>query len=232
MAFQFQYAMTRPYPFRNYTFFASILFFIATLLLSVFNTIVTGYELRVSYSSSPNATFAKRLWYDKPVFGGIKKLSSSCEPKEIGVQQEFNTDKNGLRYTISNIRNTNRTGSHPMPSMLYLNNPLDECTINHVKIEAAKHIDRTSQQVAWQRFGPQLLAAISCSIVNLQGRVLFNLTVEYDLVPANAIRRLDLTQGGKDEWKYAAEQNLFQFVLSNNTAEPAMWWAESLMSYA
>ncbi|KAI2479999.1 hypothetical protein Ptr902_08180 [Pyrenophora tritici-repentis] len=119
-----------------------------------------------------------------------------------------------------------------MPSMLYLNNPLEECRVNHIKIETAKHMGRTSQQVAWQRFGPQLLAAISCSIVNLQGHVVFNLTAEYDLVPPNAIRRLDLTQGTKDEWKYAAEQNLFQFVLSNNTAEPAMWWAESLMSFS
>jgi hypothetical protein len=95
-----------------------------------------------------------------------------------------------------------------------------------------KEIGRTAQQVAWQRFGPQLLAAVSCSITNMQGRMRFNFTTEYDLVPPNANKRYDLTNGGKDQWAYAAQQNLFQFVISNNTKDAAMWWAESLMSYS
>jgi hypothetical protein len=91
---------------------------------------------------------------------------------------------------------------------------------------------RTAQQVAWQRFGPQLLAAISCSVTNTQGRIRFNFTTEYDLVPSNANKRYDLNRENKDRWAYAAEQDLFQFVVSNNFEDPAMWWAESLMSYS
>jgi hypothetical protein len=120
----------------------------------------------------------------------------------------------------------------PVSSMLYLNSPLEDCTINYIKIEMVKHMGRTAQQVAWQRFGPQLLAAMSCSITNMQGRMRFNFTTEYDLVPPNANKRYDLTDEDADMWTYAAKQNLFQFVISNNTKNAAMWWAESLMSYS
>lgn len=232
MAFRFEYAVTRPYPFRFYTGIVIFFFLGATVLLSLFNTIVTGYDLRVSYSTKPNVTMAEKMWYDTPGFGGIKKLSSTCETKEIGVQQKFNTDKNGFVYSLNSIRSPQVVGDIPAPSMLYLNNPLENCAINYVKIEMAKHMGRTAQQVAWTRFGPQLLAAISCSITNTQGRMRFNFTTEYDLVPPNANKRYDLTKGGKDKWAYAAEQDLFQFVVSNNTMDPAMWWAESLMSYS
>lgn len=236
MAWHFEYAVSRPFPFRFYTSFVIIFFFIATVLLSLFNTIVTGYDLRVSYSRDPNATIAERMWYDKPGFAGISKLSPRCEPKEITVQQKFNTNKNGFIFSLSGIRHNQGTEAVPVPSMLYLNNTLEDCTINYVKIEMAKHMGRTAQQVAWQRFGPQLLAAISCSITNPEGSMRFNLTTEYDLVPPTATKRYDSTGGQfdkwpNDEWIWAAEQNLYQFVTSNNVKDPAMWWAESLMSY-
>jgi hypothetical protein len=232
MFYRFDYAITRPYPFRFYTIFVLVFFLAATILLSVFNTIVAGYNLRVSYSTTPNTTIAQKMWYDKPVFSGITKLSPSCEAKEIGVQQRFNTDKNGFVYSMSNIRNMHETGALPSPSMFYLSNTLENCTINYIKVEMAKHLGRTAQQVAWQRFGPQLLAAISCSITNMQGQMRFNFTTGYDLVGPNANKRYDLNADNKDQWAYAAEQNLFQFVVSNNTNNSAMWWAESLMSYS
>jgi hypothetical protein len=229
MVFNLEYAITRPYPFRFYTVFVIIIFLIATVLLSLFNTIVAGYDLTVSYSTNPNGTIAHKMWYDKPVFKGIKKLSSSCEPKEIAVQQRFNTNKNGFIYSLNNV--INMQDSLPAPSMLYLNNSLEDCSINYIKIEMAKHAGRTAQQVAWTRWGPQLLAAVSCSIKNPQGHMRFNFTTEYDLVPSVANKRYDINDGGQDKWMYAAAQNLFQFVVSNNTEDPAMWWAESLMSY-
>lgn len=231
MIWHFEYPISRPFPFRFYTALVVIVFLIATVLLSLFNTIVTGYDLRVSYSNDPNTTTSQKMWYDKPAFGGINKLASKCEAKEISVQQRFNTNKNGFIYSLSSIQKIQDDGTFPVPSMLYLNNTLEDCTINYIKIEMAKHMGRTAQQVAWQRFGPQLLAAISCSITNLQGSMRFKFTTEYDLVPPTANKRYDLTGGGADKWAYAAEQNLYQFVISNNTKDPAMWWAESLMSF-
>lgn len=54
-----------------------------------------------------------------------------------------------------------------------------------------------------------------------------NITAEYDLVPANAAK---LSLNLNDiSWDYAAKQNVFQFISSNNTQVPAMWWAESIM---
>jgi hypothetical protein len=230
--FTFSYNVTRPYPLRFFTAIIIVLFLIATIFLSFFNTIVTGYDLRVTYSTNPNATIARKMWYDKPVFKGIRKLSPSCEPKEIGVQQKFNTNKNGFIYSIDSITTMDQDGLLvPSPSMRYLNNTLENCTINYIKIEMAKELGRTAQQVAWSRWGPQLLAAISCFITNEQGHTQFDFTTDYDLIPPNANKRYDLTGGGRDQWAFAAQQKLYQFVVSNNTQNPAMWWAESLMSY-
>jgi len=115
------------------------------------------------------------------------------------------------------------------PSILYLNNPLEDCTVNSIKVEMEKH-SRTAQQVAWSRWGPSLFAAISCSITNNQGSLRFNITAEYELVPPNAAKQV---YDPKDtSWSNAAAQNIFQFLRSNNVQDPAMWWAESLMSYS
>lgn len=89
--FTFNYNVTWPYPFRFFTVIIIVLLLLATIFLSSVNTIVTGYDLWITYSTNPNATIAKKMCYDKPVFKGIRKLSPSCEPKEIGVQQKFNT---------------------------------------------------------------------------------------------------------------------------------------------
>jgi hypothetical protein len=147
MAFHFEYPITRPYPFRYYTPFVIIFLTIASVLLSLFNTIVTGYDLRVPYSANPNATIARKIWYDKPFFDGIKKLSPSCEAKEIGVQKRFNTNKNGFTYSLQSIKNVQ--DMLPSSSMLYLNNTLENCSINYIKIEMEKDRARTAQQVAW-----------------------------------------------------------------------------------
>ncbi|KAH7357320.1 hypothetical protein BKA66DRAFT_445702 [Pyrenochaeta sp. MPI-SDFR-AT-0127] len=86
--------------------------------------------------------------------------------------------------------------------MLYLNKPLEDCVINYIKIELAKHLRRTAQQISWQRRGPQLLLS----------------TTWYHKMPING-----LAKTGKSNWAWAAEQNLFQFVISNNTKVAAMW---------
>ncbi|KAI8940270.1 hypothetical protein NX059_003972 [Plenodomus lindquistii] len=113
--------------------------------------------------------------------------------------------------------------------MLYQNNPLENCNINYVKIEMVKHTGRTAQQVAWQRWGPELVAAISCSVTTNQGSMRFNFTGDYNLIPPNANKGWGYSQYSR--WEWAAEENVFQFVVSNNTEDPAMWWGESLMSY-
>jgi hypothetical protein len=61
MAFRFEYAITRPYPFRFYTTFVIILFLIATIVLLLFNTIISRYNLRISYSTNPNNTIAQKI---------------------------------------------------------------------------------------------------------------------------------------------------------------------------
>lgn len=51
------------------------------------------------------------------------------------------------------------------------------------------------------------------------------MTTKYDLVPSSAY----LVVPDHPTWSLAPQMNLFQFVNSSNTADPAMWWAESLM---
>ncbi|KAL1637713.1 hypothetical protein SLS58_009139 [Diplodia intermedia] len=229
MDLRFTYAITRPYPFRYFTIIVAVVFVVMTIVFSLFNTVVAGYDLRVSYSTNPNITTEQKLWYDNPFFAGIKKLSPSCEPKEIGIKQSFNTDKNGLIYTLNKVKNVGAPDSPTLPSLLYLNNHLQDCEVSYIKIEMEKE-SRTGQQVAWSRWGPSVFGAISCSVMNELGHMRIDITAEYDLVPANAAKlSLKLNE---TSWDDAARQNLFQFITSNNTEVPAMWWAESIMSYS
>lgn len=179
---------------------------------------------------------------------GYAKLSPSCEPKELIARQSkhshirkplfplqnlitpgFQTNKYGLVYTVNNLEPMQSTSNVATPSILYLNNPLDDCTINSIKVEMEMH-SRTAQQVAWSRWGPSLFAAISCSITNEKGPLRFNITAEYELVPPNAVKQAFASN--ETSWSKAAAQNMFQFLKSNNVEDPAMWWAESLMSYS
>ncbi|KAL0254548.1 hypothetical protein SLS55_010025 [Diplodia seriata] len=141
----------------------------------------------------------------------------------------FNTDKNGLIYTLNKVRNVGAPDGPTLPSLLYLNNHLQDCEVSYIKIEMEKE-SRTGQQVAWSRWGPSVFGAISCSVMNELGHMRIDITAEYDLVPANAAKlSLKLSE---TSWDDAARQNLFQFITSNNTEVPAMWWAESIMSYS
>jgi len=176
------------------------------------------------------------------------KLSPSCEPKELIARQSkhshirkplfplqklialgFQTNKYGLVYTLNNMEPMQSASDVDTPSILYLNNPLEDCTINSIKVEMEMH-SRTAQQVAWSRWGPSLFAAISCSITNDQGSLRFNITAEYELVSPNAVKQAYKSE--ETSWSKAAAQNMFQFLKSNNVLDPAMWWAESLMSYS
>jgi hypothetical protein len=59
-----------------------------------------------------------------------------------------------------------------------------------------------------------------------------NFTTGYDLAPPNANKRYDFSNGSEDQLVYAAQQNLLQFLVSKNTNNPVIWWAESLKSYS
>ncbi|KAF2729435.1 hypothetical protein EJ04DRAFT_475616 [Polyplosphaeria fusca] len=227
MNWHFSYSVSRSFPFRYFTILVAVVFIVATVLFSLFNTIVSGYELSISYSTSPNATMEKKLWYDRPGFAGIKKLKPRCESKELGQQQIFHTNKYGLLYTINTVEQLGTsTGDITLPSLVYLNNPLENCSVNYIRLELQMD-SRTSQQISWSRWGPSLQAAVSCFTETNLGLMRLNTTVSYDLVPPSTAHPMN-----DPIWAGAATYGLLRFVKGDNRNDSAMWWSESLMSYS
>lgn len=81
-------------------------------------------------------------------------------PHRLTRTSAFNTDKNGLLFTLDKVKNVGPGISHSptLPSLLYLNNYLENCKINYIKIEMEKE-SRTAQQVAWSRWGPSVFVS-------------------------------------------------------------------------
>ncbi|KAK5226548.1 hypothetical protein LTR47_009005 [Exophiala xenobiotica] len=106
------------------------------------------------------------------------------------------------------------------PALTYLNNPIQNCQISNIQIELESE-DRSTTQYGWNAWGEYLQASITCSIHGNDGEIFFNLTTDYDFVPATA----QFPTGN-----YSTQVGLFSFVTSNATAKASLWWGESLLS--
>lgn len=76
---------------------------------------------------------------------------------------EFYTNKYGLRYTISTIlgdRNAS-TRSSLVPTLTYLNNPLTQCSVIHIKTELESY-GGTAGEISMSQWRPSLTV---CSLV-------------------------------------------------------------------
>jgi hypothetical protein len=61
---------------------------------------------------------------------------------------------------------------------------------------------------------------VSYLIRNIQGYIRFNFIAKYNLVPPIADWQYSVKDSSNNKLEYTAEQNLFQFVISNNRNNP------------
>jgi hypothetical protein len=59
----FNYNVTRPYPYKWFTWAVVLGGIAATVLFSVLNLAANGYQLEVVYTTDPNGTLSEIQWF-------------------------------------------------------------------------------------------------------------------------------------------------------------------------
>jgi hypothetical protein len=130
----FSYAITRPYPFRWFTWVVVIGGLVATVLLSIINLAADGYVLKSIYTTNPNATLAEyaNKWYEKRPWSWTNRASASCQPQLLTTGASVFSTNLGLTYTVSAISPANSLNI--TPATPYMNNPL-HCNVSLLYLE-------------------------------------------------------------------------------------------------
>lgn len=205
----FSYSLSRPYPFRGFTTLVIIEFLLAFVLFSLINYASQGYDLVSEYYSDPNATESRSVIPGVPAFL-TSKSQPSCQSTDIAIGTTISTNNSALTYTLSSVRQ----GGRWSPSLVYHNNPLEDCHLNNVVMNI-ESIDRTAAQVATFTYGVDVNALVTCAISSEGiGKTAVNLTAQYSYVPP--------TVGIYDGFT--------AFAGRNRSAHPSLYWAEVTLS--
>lgn len=206
----FSYNITRPYPFRWFTLVVVIGGLLATVLVSLLNVAVTGYELFTISSANPNATISERSWIGSlPAF--IVSTRTTCEPTTIPLQTKLYTNNTAFSYTLYSIWTEENNQKNYHGSLIYNNQALDRCNITGSMTMDFDTTGRTGGQMALLPVGAAITATARCAIGDPQGLTYFELVGTYNPIPPPA----DPLLGG--------------FQARNKTTKASLWWGESIM---
>ncbi|KAK0509004.1 hypothetical protein JMJ35_008375 [Cladonia borealis] len=133
----FEYAVSRPYPFRWST---PVVFIGGGIALLLFSS-----RQRAILKGIINHTF---------------QIDPSCQAENVQVNTEFFTNQTAPTYTLTAIWTT-VDGSSPviLPALTYLNNSIQNCQINNIKI-AFEAEGCSATQYAWNAWGETLQQTI------------------------------------------------------------------------
>lgn len=213
----FSYNVTRRYPFKWFTSVTVVGAVIFLVLFSFLNFVSTGFNLVVQYSANPNATVAGDVWLERWPSYLSHKVQPTCQTADIPVNTQFFTNQKALKYTLTAVWQKNNTSLNILPSLTYYNNRLDECTITSIEINL-EAMDRAANQFAYSEWGEVITSYMTCSISTANGTTMFNLTQEYDYVPA--------TLPFSELYVFLGTN----FLERNPITKASLWWGESLLS--
>ncbi|KAL9105454.1 MAG: hypothetical protein Q9227_009363 [Pyrenula ochraceoflavens] len=217
----FSYELTRPYPFRWFTFVASIGFLGFTALFSYLNFVSTGSTLTNEVSRNPHRTIADNKWFPKWPSFLTDKFQPTCQTLSLPVNSEFFTSQNALTYTLTSVWRPATTPQNMTntiaPSLAYYDNVLENCTIWSIEVDL-EAMDRSANQFAYAEWGATVRSHATCAISGENGVQMFNLTQEYDYVPTT------ISFSGLYEFLGSA------FIARDKMSRASLWWGESLLS--
>ena len=181
----FTYNIQRSYPYRWFTPFVIVIGLFATILFSVVNLAVNGYQLKTTYVTDPNGTESQEHWYTSGPFGLNSKLKPSCEPQNLLLGTQLFTSNQGLSYTITKIQHDG--DGIPEPALLYLNNTLEDCQVDTVTVNLGRSDQSPpsppdARQVNWWTWADSsATASASCAVMTNAGKI--NVTVSTTISP-------------------------------------------------
>ena len=148
----FSYSISRPYPYKWFSWLVIIGSICATVFFSALNLAATGYVLQVQYTTDYNGTVTKRRLTDKFPFSLLDKTSAICQSQDIPIGSQLYTDKLALPYTLIGVWQQDGDKIAPRPSLRYSNNPLKNCTLSYIEIDL-EATQRAASQRAYTTWG-------------------------------------------------------------------------------
>ena len=217
----FSYKLTRPYPYRWFTWVVAIGGIAATVFFSLLNLAANGYTLSPVYTTDPNTTLADSQWFQKPPWTFLYKLSATCQPQNLALNTQLFTTQLGLTYTLANVWTNGANGSPEMsPSLTYLNNTLEDCSIRNIMLNAENY-SKLGNAGYWMWQNSKISAVVECSINNSILPSTFNLTVHYQPAPQADSSTTSYMEG------VAAQGAGFLHLDKKKRAN--IWWGQQLM---
>lgn len=144
----FTYPVSRPYPYRWFSWVAILGGIILVVLVSIFNLANDGYTLVVEYTTDPNTTVSRRPWAQKLV-ALDNRNAANCQSQNLPVDTQYYTDKLSMPYTITNVWQRDPAGPNvTMPSLRYTNNALENCSVGLIQLDYAS-MERTAAEIGW-----------------------------------------------------------------------------------
>jgi hypothetical protein len=161
--FLFTYTLSRPYPFRWFTYAVLIGGLICVGVFSFVSLAADGYNLDPVYTFDLNRTLEENYWFGKPPFSWISKTQVSCQPALLTTGGTFFTSKLGLTYTIDRLRHANSIDKEDriLSATAYQNTVLRDCEVRGINIDFMRR-DYTRWPQNWWSWG--LTSASVCSI--------------------------------------------------------------------
>ena len=207
----FSYTLSKNYPYRWFTPVVLIGGLVFLVLFSLLNFASSGYTLVTIYSCNPNAT-TDQTWLAKWPSILTNKARSQCEPASISIGTQLLTNNSALTYTLTNV---NSSSGNLLPSLNYLNNPLQDCKVTSITTYLDHTEDRNAAQIRFSRWGADTQGRIMCNVtLDSLGPTTLNLTVGWNPIPAS-VSTYDFG---------------YTFLGRNSSTQASLWWGESLLS--
>lgn len=206
----FNYPVTRPYPYKWFTPVGLIGLAVFLVLFSILNFVQNSYTLIFEYADNPNSTITNGIWFKNWPSYLTSSVRPICQPTNLPVNTQFFTNQSGLTWTITSVF-TNDSSAKALPSLPYLNNVFENCSVPEIRVDFDGSSDRLTGVGSIPAWDIQVRSFVTCGVWGPIGYNLLNMTAMYD--PWPPIRVAGSTQ----------------FVATSMGERASMYWAETLL---
>jgi len=204
----FSYNITRAYPYGWVTPAVVVGGIIASILVSLISIGTSGYQLISIPSSNPNVTESTKTWFRRRLGVVLGSMQPTCASATIPLHATLYSNNTALPYELTQIAISGR----PQGSLVYHNNPLQNCSISGVVINF-EILQRPAESIGVQAQDAMVSCSAVCAVETSQGVAEVELSTSYDYVSND----------------YSSRGRTFNFLGRNATTQASLYWAESLL---
>lgn len=146
----FSYSLSRPYPFRWFTYVVAIVGTICAVLFTFVALAADGYNLDLEYTLNLNSTLNELYWFQKAPFSWVSKTSASCQPALLTTGSTYFTSNLGFSYVLDALwrEGLHETQNRILPATAYENALLEDCRVPLIEIDFVRN-DQTMNEKNW-----------------------------------------------------------------------------------